>query len=241
MPQPASPIGPDDELVIDELAALSGTPSRTIREYQTIGVLPPPERRGRSGIYRTGHLRRLQLITQLQERGYSLAGIRDLLEAWSGGADLSEVLGLDPDDLVHLDEPGAPATLEQLEALLPTLVPEHLDEATAVGLVDLCGPDRYCVPSPSLLQLAVETIDAGYDPRRVLDLLATIHRATAEIATAARTLLTDAPAGLPAKQLDALASRGRGLLAHGTGRMTIYNLGQQLPADAPGRKTTRRG
>ena len=52
-------------------------PVRTIREYQTMGVLPPPERRGRVGLYRTTHVARLELIARLQVRGYSLAGIRE--------------------------------------------------------------------------------------------------------------------------------------------------------------------
>ena len=67
-----------DELSVDELARRAGLPTRTIREYQTIGLLPSPERRGRVGIYRIAHLQRLQLIARLQDRGYSLAGIRDL-------------------------------------------------------------------------------------------------------------------------------------------------------------------
>ena len=37
-----------------------------------------------------------------------LAGISDLLGRWSARADLGEVLGLEPDQLVHVDEPGRP-------------------------------------------------------------------------------------------------------------------------------------
>ncbi len=230
-----------EELSIDDLATLAGLPSRTIREYQTIGLLPSPERRGRTGVYRSAHLRRLQLISRLQDRGYSLAGIRDLLDSWSDGADLTDVLGLSPDDLVHLDEPGAPATLTQLSAALPALVPDRLSELVDAGLIDLCGTDRYCVPSPSLLQLTVDVLAAGYPPDQVLELLRTINGATAQIAAAAQSLLATPPDGLSAKKLDALASRGRGLLAHGTGRLTIYNLGRRLDANAPGRQRTRRG
>lgn len=240
MPTPTSPLH-DDELSIDDLAGRSRLPSRTIREYQTMGLLPPPERRGRAGVYRASHLRRLQLIGALQDRGYSLAGIRDLLDAWSGGADLSEVLGLSPDDLVHLDEPGAPATLGQLSDVLPALVPDRLREVLDAGLIDLCGPDRYCVPSPSLLQLTVDLLTAGYSPDQVLGLIRTIHEATSQIAGTARAMLTSPPRGLGAEALDDLASRGRGLLAHGTGRLTIYNLGRLLDDDSPGRRRTRRG
>src|SRR5437870_11046797 len=131
----------------------------------------PPEKRGRVGVYRSAHLHRLQLIGRLQERGYSSAGIRDLLTSWRDGDELTDVLGLSPDELVHLDEPGTPATLDQLVRLLPALVPRRLDDLLAVGLIDECGPDRHCVPSPSLLQVTVDALAAGYPPRQVLTLL----------------------------------------------------------------------
>jgi DNA-binding transcriptional MerR regulator len=227
-----------EELTVDELAARVHLPVRTIREYQTIGLLPAPERRGRVGIYRSSHVARLELIARLQHRGYSLAGIRDLVSSWRDGADLGEILGLEADQLVHLDEPGAPATADQLTTLLPALVPDRLDDLLAVGVIEACGPDRYCVPSPSLLQLAVDALGAGYHPDRVLTLLDTIRDATTVIATATVDLLTDRPPTAHADQLVALATRGRGLLAHGTGRLTIHAIGQALGIDHDGDTTT---
>jgi DNA-binding transcriptional MerR regulator len=230
MDAPALATPPHDELelTVDALATRAGLPVRTIREYQTMGLLPPPERQGRVGIYRGAHLARLELIGRLQARGYSLAGIRDLVGSWRDGADLGEVLGLEADQLVHLEEPGAPATADQLAALLPTLVPDRLDELVATGVIDLCGPGGYCVPSPSLLQLAVDAIAAGYAADAVLALLTTIRDATTTIADATMALLTDRPAKADPDQLIALATRGRGLLAHGTGRLTIHAIGRQL-------------
>lgn len=227
VPAPAVPVS-DVELTVDELAARMKVPVRTIREYQTMGVLPPPERRGRIGLYGDTHIARLELIARLQDRGYSLAGIRDLLGSWRDGADLGDVLGLQPDQLVHLDEPGSPATLHQLAVLLPALVPERLEELVAVGLVEVCGPDRYCVPSPSLMQLAVDALAAGYQPDAVLGLLRTVHESTAAIADAAVGLLAKPPKGASTHAIAALAARGRGLLAHGTGRLTIFAIGRRL-------------
>jgi DNA-binding transcriptional MerR regulator len=240
MDVPASTSRPGDraELTVDELATRARLPVRTIREYQTMGLLPSPERRGRVGIYRAAHLARLELIGRLQERGYSLAGIRDLVVSWRDGADLGEVLGLEADQLVHLDEPGTPATAAQLATLLPALVPDRLNDLLATGVVETCGPDRYCVPSPSLLQLAVDAIAAGYGPDRVLALLTTIRDSTAVIASATVALLTDRPDGSDADQLVALATRGRGLLAHGTGRLTVHAIGRHLGIDHDGDTTT---
>lgn len=215
-------------MTVDEVAREVGVPVRTIREYQTMGLLPPPAKRGRVGVYRPGHLARLRLIARLQQRGYSLAGIRDLLVSWSGGADLGEVLGLSPDELVHVDEPGTPATLAQLAAALPALVPARLDDLLATGVVEDCDPDHYCVPSPSLLQLARDALAAGYDVDRVLDLLRAIGEAAEAVAGAAVDALAHPPAGADPDRLDALAARGRGLLAHGTGRLAIHAIGRRL-------------
>jgi DNA-binding transcriptional MerR regulator len=231
MSDATAPPAPADGLTIDELASRTALPVRTIREYQTIGLLPGPERHGRVGIYRTSHVTRLELIGRLQRRGYSLAGIGDLLASWRDGADLGEVLGLDADQLVHLDEPGAPASLEQLSRILPTLVPDRLADLVTSGVVEVCGPDRYCVPSPSLLQLVVEALAVGYDADRILELLGTIRRATTVIADATIELLGERPPTATTDQLVALATRGRGLLAHGTGRLTVHAIGRALGVD----------
>lgn len=223
-----SPTTQPDELSVDDLARWSGIPVRTIREYQTIGLLPSPERRGRVGVYRPAHLRRLDLIGRLQQRGYSLAGIRDLLTSWADGGDLGEVLGLEPDELIHLDEPGAPATVDQLARLVPALVPDRIVELVATGVVEACGPRRYCVPSPSLLQLAVDLLAAGYSADETLGLLQTIADAAGAIADATIALLGDRPPGIDPAELLAVAERGRGLLAHGTGRLTIHTIGRRL-------------
>ena len=223
---PSAPVA--DEFSIDELAVRSRLPARTIREYQTAGLLPSPQRRGRVGVYGASHLARLELIRRLQARGYSLAGIRDLLHAWRDGAELGDVLGLDPDQLVHLDEPGAPVTLDQLGDLLPTVVPAHLDELIATGAVERCAPDTYCIPSPSLLQLAVDAAAAGYPPQQILELLTTIRDATSSIADTVLAMLSTTPKHADAERLGALATRGRGLLAHGTGRLTVHTIGRRL-------------
>lgn len=66
---------------IDELAHLSGVPSRTIRFYNTQGLLPPPLMRGRVAFYNEEHLLVLKIIKDLKEQhNLSLEMIRQLLE-----------------------------------------------------------------------------------------------------------------------------------------------------------------
>lgn len=216
------------EWTIDELAGLVGLPVRTIREYQTLGVVPPPRRQGRVGRYGASHVRRLELIARLRDRGYSLAGIGDLLGNWSSGADLGEVLGLEADQLVHVDEPGAPATIDQLRALLPAMIPDHLDALESVGVIERSRPDRFCVPSPSLLQLAIDAHGAGFAPDDVIALLASIQRAADTVADEVADQIRRLPPDTDPQTTAAFLQRGRGLLAHGIGRLTIHRIGQKL-------------
>jgi len=216
------------ELTVDELARRAELPVRTIREYQTLGLLPPPARRGRVGVYRAHHFDRLALIRRLQARGYSLAGIGDLLESWRDGGDLGEVLGLSADQLVHLEEPGAPATLGELARVVPDLVPERLDDLLAVGVVEECDAGDYCVPSPSLLQLARDASTVGYEADAIIEFLRAIKHATDAVADAAVAALGERPAAAEPDNLIAFAARARGLLAHGTGRLAINALGRRL-------------
>lgn len=219
---------PAIELTIDDLARSVGMPVRTIREHQAVGLLPAPRRKGRVGIYTQSHLARLRLIQRLQERGYSLAAIGDLLSAWREGDDLADVLGLAPDQLVHVDEPGTPATIEQLTAALPALARDHLDALVETGVVEHCGPDRYCVPSPSLLQLVSDLMSVGYEPVVVLAFLQSLRSSVDAIVDAALTTLAQRPSDADPGDLLAVAQRGRGLLSHGIGRLTVHTLGRRL-------------
>jgi DNA-binding transcriptional MerR regulator len=80
-------------VTIDELARRAGETSRNVRAYQARGLLPRPRLAGRSGVYDDRHLERLSTIRRLQDRGFSLAAIGELLDARDRGATLADVLG----------------------------------------------------------------------------------------------------------------------------------------------------
>src|ERR1700758_2911461 len=126
-----APAETDEPLTIDDLARRVQLPVRTIREYHTMRLLPPPERRGRLGLYGSRHVQRLELIARLQRRGYSLAGIRDLLGAWESGTGLSTLLGVD-EGRAPLDEAPLLLTRQELFARLPALDSATLSRARQV-------------------------------------------------------------------------------------------------------------
>jgi DNA-binding transcriptional MerR regulator len=94
-------VGTEDpaDMTIDELAVAAGTTTRRIRSLQTLGLLPHPELRGRTGVYAPLHRNRLAAILRLQDEGFSLESLRVLLEALDAGRSLAGLLGL----------PGPPA------------------------------------------------------------------------------------------------------------------------------------
>src|SRR5215471_3774096 len=66
---------------IDELAHVSSMPSRTIRFYNTQGMLPPPIMRGRVAYYDEEHLLTLNIIKELKEQqNLPLETIKQMLE-----------------------------------------------------------------------------------------------------------------------------------------------------------------
>ncbi len=159
---------------IDELARLAGTTVRNIRAYQDRGLIPPPRREGRVGWYSEEHLARLRLIGQLLGRGYSLANIGELLEAWEGGQELGDLLGLE----AALTEPWAQHTptvvsLEDLAGLFGVL--DDVDAAANVlsvaleeGLIRADG-DGYVADNPGLLRVGAELVAAGVPAAAVLE------------------------------------------------------------------------
>ncbi len=82
---------PSDLLTVDELAAETGMTVRTARYYAGLGLLPPPERRGRMAYYSTGHKARLELIRALQDHGFTLAAIERYLSRLPDDASVEEL------------------------------------------------------------------------------------------------------------------------------------------------------
>ncbi|MHC3471271.1 MerR family transcriptional regulator [Streptomyces sp. 7R007] len=150
---------------MEDLAHLSGATVRTIRAYQDRGLLPRPERRGRANVYADAHLLRLRQIADLLDRGYTLASIKELLEAWDTGRGLGGVLGL-------AAEVDGPWTDEQAVRISRAELDERFGgspddaavaEAVELGVLEPVPGDEesYLVPSPQELAVAVELHEAG--------------------------------------------------------------------------------
>ena len=159
------------EYRIDDLARAAGTTVRNVRVYQDRGLLPPPRRDGRTGVYGEPHLARLRLIGQLLERGYTFAHIAEFLQAWQRGRNLTDLLGLEEVlTTPWSDEVDDYVTWEQLVDLYgEELTPENMAESLLQELVVVDG-DRFRVPSPRLLHAGSEMVKAGIPLSVVLGL-----------------------------------------------------------------------
>ncbi|MFD1248218.1 MerR family transcriptional regulator [Nocardioides ginsengisoli] len=76
---------------IDELAAAAGLTVRTTRYYASLGLLPPPARRGRMAWYDDTHLARLEMIRALQEHGFTLQAIERYLASLPADAGVEDL------------------------------------------------------------------------------------------------------------------------------------------------------
>lgn len=190
---------------IDELARAAGTTVRNVRAYQDRGLLHPPRRTGRVGLYSDAHVARLRLIASLLERGYTLANIAELLGAWERGQDVAAVLGLEAALGMPAGE-GEESVVDaaELASAFGADTAGLLDEAVAIGLLEPAGPDRFHVADPLVLDVGRLLVGAGVPLAAVLG--------------AARALRT---------QVDSLAQLFVGLVeSH-----VVEPLGDPLPAD----------
>ena len=222
----------DEPLTIDDLARQVQLPVRTIREYHTMRLLPPPERRGRLGLYGDRHVQRLRLITRLQRRGYSLAGIRDLLGAWESGTDLVTLLGVD-ESQAALDETPLYLTRAELLQRLPALEQATLGRASRIGLVRPHGEDNFLVRSPALLGLVANWVRVGVPLDGALDLLEVLLSDLDTLAGKLADLIVEriwdpATAAGRAGELPDLLRRGRPLLLQGAASSLADRIGAAL-------------
>jgi DNA-binding transcriptional MerR regulator len=163
-PTGEGPPGDPREYTIDDLAALTRVPSRTIRFYQSKNVLPRPHLRGRVAYYGEAHVERLKLVAELQDRGLQIKAIGDIVARLEkGDLALNDWLGLED----QLKEPWAndrPRLVDaaELRALAGDDRPGRIAELVRAGLVERKG-ESFLVPSPSLLQAAIRLEAAGLE------------------------------------------------------------------------------
>ena len=166
MSQPSEMPGPG-EYTIDELAARTGVPSRTVRFYQAKGVLPPPRKRGRVAVYDEAHIERLKVVGELQDKGLSLRAIRDIISRDDLDSDaIQKWLGVGERLSSVADDAPQLLTEDELKRHLGDPPPGIVGRLVRLGAVKPQGDGisrRYLLESPALIALAGRLYGAGVD------------------------------------------------------------------------------
>jgi DNA-binding transcriptional MerR regulator len=143
---------------VEDLAAAADVTVDTIRYYQSIDLLAPPQREGRAAWYDTSHLRTLQRIRDLKERGFTLALVA---RALSGDLDAGEEALAAAIVRREDDAPDVPAQMSLAELADRTGVSVTVLEAVARQGI-LIGPEAEGPYGPT----DAEAVEAG---RALLD------------------------------------------------------------------------
>lgn len=187
------------EYRVAQLAEAAGVGIDTIRFYQSRGLIPSPERRGRFAIYTTEHLERIHRIRSLLDSGFSLAQIRKLLVGSAdtpappeadtrataanrltrsrSDADPETSAGSDRGllDALAAESVGG-GTVSRQELALETGVPEALiASAVQAGLItpiEIQGEDRFPRSDLEMVRSALEILGMGMPLDRLLELAA---------------------------------------------------------------------
>ena len=99
----------NERMRIGDLTEQAGVTQRTVRYYESIGLLPPGEREGHGQHYYTEEtVARLRKIEQLKQLGLSLDEIRDVIDLYftdpSHVQPKQKVLGILRQHLAEIDE-----------------------------------------------------------------------------------------------------------------------------------------
>jgi len=172
-----------DDLDIDELARRAGTTVRTVRMYQERGLLLAPLRLGRRASYGVEHLTRLRLVQRLTDRGYSLAAIKDLVDAWDSQHGLGHILGLEAAvvETTTAEQPRR-LTADELTELFPG--DEDLTVLARAIEIGLLVPDgeEFVAPNPTLVLAGAALVAGGMPEHATLDLAVATLTATDRLA-----------------------------------------------------------
>ncbi|MBE3002183.1 MerR family transcriptional regulator [Nocardiopsis sp. HNM0947] len=180
------------EYRIDELARLAETTVRNVRVYQDRGLLAPPRREGRVGLYSEAHLARLRLIGQLLRRGYTFANIGEMFEVWERGGDLSDILGFESAvGDAWSDEIADYLTLNDLRGLFGKgVTPRTIKRSLDLKVIERDGL-RFRVPSPRLLHAGSELVKHGMTVDSVLDIAENLRDKVGDVAEHMVRLVAD--------------------------------------------------
>jgi DNA-binding transcriptional MerR regulator len=154
-----------DQLTIDELAAAVGMTVRTTRYYASLGLVPPPTRRGRIAYYGEVHRARLDLVRALQDHGFTLQAIERILARLPADASVEDLAVQRAMLTSWSSSPPEEVTRHQLETRAGRRLGEdELELLVRLGLVERTPTGFTVMPN---LRIGLDLLGLGISPEGV--------------------------------------------------------------------------
>jgi DNA-binding transcriptional MerR regulator len=210
--EPRSEPDEGQAMTIDQIAQHAGIPVSTVRLYQNKGLLPPPERRGRVGYYDQGHRDRLRLIAHLQDRGFSLAAIKEAMDSWNAGRSLDHLLGVGAiapslgRESLRLSLLEFSERFEGVELSQP-----DIQRAVEIGLIEVDGPDLV-IANEAFADIGPAVARLGVPIATILDEYEALSAVVDDIAERFRVVFDEhlwapfAERGMPSEEISELTA-----------------------------------
>ena len=147
---------------VEQLAAECEVSVDTVRYYQSLGLLPPPEREGRLAFYGPPHAERIREIRSLQRKGLTLAAIRRFVAGELGPAD-ADLAAAVAAARAGADEGEELLTLErfsQASGVPASLIQAVEREGIRIGR-ESGGEERYTTGDIELVRRALRLLEFG--------------------------------------------------------------------------------
>jgi len=175
---------------VEQLAQACRVSVDTVRYYQSLGLLPPPEREGRVAWYGPEHVERIREVRRLQRHGLTLAAIRRVVRGELGRADADLAAAVararagDEEELLTLEEfaerSGVPASLVQAVEREGIRISRRVD-----------GEERYASGDIELVRRALRLLEFGLPLGELLALAREAHQAMVGLAERAVDLFDE--------------------------------------------------
>jgi DNA-binding transcriptional MerR regulator len=161
-------------LTIDELAQRVDMTVRNLREWRTLGLLPPAEIRGRVGYYDQSVVSRIEGIKELRQQGFTLELIHRMLVASDGSGD--DVMRLASTLRAPFRAEDAPIVdLVELAKRWGSVSPGKLRRARQLGLIRKRADGRYEFTSASVARVGEALHELGLSLDETLEATAEIR------------------------------------------------------------------
>ncbi|HLT16070.1 MAG TPA: MerR family transcriptional regulator [Acidimicrobiales bacterium] len=177
---------------VDEVARLTGATVRTIRWYQSVGLLPPPRRSGRVALYDDEHVARLESIRDLQAHGLTLTAIRRLLDQAPGNAASTALAFVKAAVAQTGDEGTETISADEAAARLGMAVDEvDPDLVEGMGMARVLEDGRWQVLVPPAFEAAAELARAGVPADKRVEVGQVLHEHAQAMARAVVDLFVE--------------------------------------------------